>query len=142
MFRGEYVSDRAVRNNNPLNVRRTGDDWIGLTVDQNDPDFCSFTHPKFGFRCASKILLRYQEQYKLRTIRALVSRWAPATENNVDAYVDDVALHVGVNPDQVIDLRSPEMLRSVLIAMAHHEDRSAVWVDADVREGMKGAGVA
>ena len=33
---------RGIRNNNPLNIRRSKDQWKGLAETQNDRAFCQF----------------------------------------------------------------------------------------------------
>jgi hypothetical protein len=43
-------------------------------------------------------LIAYQDKHGLRTIRQIVSRWAPPTENNTNAYVRAVAADTGWMP--------------------------------------------
>lgn len=106
---------RGFRNNNPGNVRR-GQSWLGLRSIQTDPAFDQFIAPEFGIR-AIKILLRnYQQNYGLRTIRQLISRYAPGHENPTDAYVANVASIVGVSPDASIDVNQymPEIVTGII----------------------------
>lgn len=83
---------RNLRNNNPLNLRRTRDKWQGLSTQQQDREFCQFEDMKYGWRAAFMLLCRnYYYVHHLHTIRAIIDRWAPSHENNTSAYVDTVS---------------------------------------------------
>ena len=43
---------RGIRNNNPLNVRRSKDKWQGMKPLQTDPQFCQFETMPYGWRAA------------------------------------------------------------------------------------------
>ena len=89
---------RCVRNCNPLNIRKNGDKWKGLRAEQNDGAFCQFETMAYGWRAAFILLGRtYYEKYHLNTIKKIISRWAPACENNTKGYIAYVAKQVGVN---------------------------------------------
>ncbi len=103
----ELKEPRGIRNNNPLNIRRSGDKWQGLRALQEDRAFCQFSTMEYGWRAAFVILCKtYYVKYKLRTIRDIVSRWAPANENNTAAYIRHVSDYTGIGPDRV--LASPQ----------------------------------
>ena len=134
------MTARGLRNHNPLNIRR-GDPWLGLTREQPDPDFCSFESPTYGIRAAAKLLLNYQEKFGCATVRMIVYRWAPPSENDTAAYVASVAKAVGVAPDQALMLRHAQNLCAVIRAMCVHENGSCPYTDAEIYAGMKLAGV-
>ena len=48
----------------------------------------------------------YYGKYGLKTIRGIVSRWAPPKENNTEAYIRHVSDYTGIGPDR--DLGSPQ----------------------------------
>ena len=111
----ELKEPRGIRNNNPLNIRRSGDKWQGqvnvnVNVNVNgsgEAEFCVFSSMEYGWRAAFVILCKtYYGKYKLRTIRDIVSRWAPAKENNTAAYIRHVSDYTGIGPDRV--LASPQ----------------------------------
>ena len=126
----ELKEPRGIRNNNPLNIRRSGDKWQGQinattpnpsfpegkgTITENissprggrEGVFCQFSTMEYGWRAAFVILCKtYYNKYKLRTIRDIVSRWAPAKENNTAAYIRHVSDYTGIGPDRV--LSSPQ----------------------------------
>ena len=63
---------RGIRNNNPLNIRRSKDQWQGLRKEQTDPSFCQFENLAYGWRAAFRLLTRtYYHTYRLFTIRAI-----------------------------------------------------------------------
>jgi hypothetical protein len=92
---------RGLRNNNPLNIRRSGDKWQGLRVLQEDREFFQFSEMKWGWRAAFRLLCHtYYGKYKLRTIRDIITRWAPPKENNTEAYIRRVTDRIGIGPDK------------------------------------------
>ena len=97
----EVKLPRGIRNNNPLNIRRSGDKWQGLHVLQEDREFFQFSEMKWGWRAAFRLLCHtYYGKYKLRTIRAIITRWAPPKENNTEAYIRCVTDRIGIGPDK------------------------------------------
>jgi len=87
---------RCIRNNNPLNIRRGAARWQGMSKREDDKDFEQFETMAYGWRAAFILLGRtYYEKYHLNTIRKIISRWAPACENNTKAYIYYVAKQVG-----------------------------------------------
>ena len=116
---------RGIRNNNPLNIRRTGDNWRGLSRTQSDPSFCQFETLEYGWRAAFCLLTRtYYHKYRLYTIRAIVSRWAPSCENDTRAYVENVSRLIGIAPDEPLGDPSerPARWMKVGLAMAIQEN--------------------
>lgn len=73
--------------NNPLNIRATKDVWRGQVGQYKG--FVSFIDDVFGYRAAFKIILGYIGD-GLITPRAIISKWAPETENDVTAYLSTV----------------------------------------------------
>lgn len=116
---------RGIRNNNPLNIRRTAkDQWKGLAAQQSDRAFCQFKSLEYGWRAAFYLLTRtYYHKYRLYTIRAIISKWAPPNENNTRAYVDNVSRLTGIDPDEPLGIPSeqPERWMMVGAAMAIQE---------------------
>lgn len=78
---------RGIRNNNPANILRTGQRWLGLSKVQNDSRFCQFDDMKFGVRAFFILARTYRKKYGIISVRGFIERFAPYSENNVDAYV-------------------------------------------------------
>lgn len=139
---------RGMRNNNPLNIRRGANKWLG-EVDSirgvRDADFCQFSSLAYGYRAAIKILLTYQSKHKCKTIRKIINRWAPLIENNTQAYIRRVVdmmnkaqPNAGITADTAIDLKFDSVvLTNLLCAMMSVENGRMA--DAEDREAIKRA---
>ena len=110
---------RGIRNNNPLNIRRSADKWQGLKAQQEDREFFQFSEMKWGWRAAFRLLCHtYYGKYKLRTIRAIISRWAPANENNTLYYIRSVTDRIGIGPDRELGDPKTHPAQWMMLAMA------------------------
>lgn len=91
MKKNEQTTPRGIRNNNPLNIRRTSTQWEGLHPVQADRDFCQFIDMKYGYRAAFRLLMKYYRKYGLHTVHEIINRWAPPSDGNAtNAYVKHV----------------------------------------------------
>ena len=82
--------------NNPGNLRPSG----------ASTGFQQFATPEEGIAAADKNLQAYGKK-GINTLRGVINRWAPPSENDTNAYVDTIAKKIGLNPDQLIDLNDP-----------------------------------
>ena len=88
---------RGLRNNNPLNiVKSLYNTWQGEIKPSKDKNFCQFETMAYGCRAALKLLRTYYEKHKCCTISKIIRRWAPETENNVQAYIRNVSRMTGI----------------------------------------------
>lgn len=121
------ATPRGLRNNNPLNIRRTQSKWLG-EVDslkgQRDTAFCQFSSLVYGYRAAGKLLQTYQKKYKLYVLNQIIGRWAPPCENNTRAYADRVAKQMSKELGEPISVASlldvtndKETLRALIVSM-------------------------
>lgn len=115
---------RGLRNNNPLNIRKSTDKWLGLSPTQRDSAFFQFVNLTYGYRAAGKLLQNYQRLHKLYNLNGLIARWAPAKENNTKAYVARVARELSTQAGRMIDgethldlINDKVLLRKLIIAM-------------------------
>ena len=136
---------RGIRNNNPTNLIHSSlNKWIGLAEPPNDGRFCVFTDMPSGIRAAALNLQAYQDRHGLRTIRELVSRWAPQSENDVDAYIATVCVETGFGEAQMLDLHTYAQAKPFLRGMIRQEcgaiGARAV-SDAQIDEGLRRAGI-
>ncbi|MBR1411040.1 MAG: hypothetical protein IJ580_08085 [Prevotella sp.] len=110
---------RGIRNNNPLNIRRSADKWKGLSRTQSDPSFCQFESLEYGWRAAFYLLTRtYYHKYRLYTIRGIISKWAPPIENETQTYIANVSRLTGIAPDEPIGIPSDRPSRWMMVGMA------------------------
>ena len=110
---------RGIRNNNPLNIRRSKDKWKGMKALQGDAQFVQFESLEWGWRAAFYLLTRtYYHKYRLYTIRAIVTKWAPAIEHNTKAYIANVSRLTGIDPDEPLGIPSEQPARWQLLGAA------------------------
>ena len=121
---------RGLRNNNPLNIRISTDKFVGEVRPSQDKAFKQFDTMAHGYRAAFRVLRTYINNYKCDTIRKIISRWAPATENDTLAYVMTVSDRAGISPDAPILADNREMMIRIVAAMSFVENgREAVMSD-------------
>lgn len=111
---------RATRNNNPLNIRRSGDRWLGLAPEQSDPEFCRFVAAQWGWRAALALLTRtYYGKHGLDTPRAIIGRWAPPDDgNDTKAYIRAVCIQSDFGPDEPLGPPDEHPTRWLMLALA------------------------
>ena len=124
---------RGIRNNNPLNLR-VGNNWKGEVANPSDHTFEQFTEMKWGVRAAFIVLRNYIQRHKCNTIRKIISRWAPANENNTQAYIATVSQRANIKPDEVINVDNTCQMIALLLAMCYVENGQEISLD-DVVEG-------
>ncbi len=121
-FLGRADLPRGIRNNNPGNIRiNNGNDWKGK-ISSNDPAFEQFETYAYGVR-AMIVLIR--NSYIIRdgkdTLTLIIQRYAPASENNTQKYIDHVSRLTGIGPHTTISTDYNTIYR-VVSAMAVHEN--------------------
>lgn len=94
---------RSERNNNPGNIRLTGDRWRGQVLPPPDRGFVTFAEPKWGYRALFVILEGYMIRHGLVTIRSIIGRYAPPSENATAAYIRSVCRATCWGPDDPLD---------------------------------------
>ena len=125
---------RGLRNNNPGNIRRSKVCYKGEVRPSRDPDFKEFSTMAYGYRAVFVLLDTYRSRYGLTTIRQMLNRYAPPTENFTEGYVRFVADCSGVMPDEDIDTRSEKDMIPIVAAMSKIENGVAANI-ADVERG-------
>lgn len=138
------ATPRGIRNNNPGNidfneVAFQRDPWLGEVGLENHPAarFTTFDVPVHGIRALAKIILTYQRRYDLMTVRGILNRWAPPSENDTESYVLHVADSLGVDADQDIDFSTErEKLETLVAAIIKHENGEQPYHLATIRAGV------
>ena len=110
---------RGIRNNNPGNIRKSNIQWKGAIGD--DGVFVKFASPEYGIRAMARILRVYNNKYKINTVRGIISRWAPTSENRTDDYVAFVSKKIGKKPDEPIDINNKQELAKLITAIIQKE---------------------
>ena len=112
---------RGIRNNNPLNIRRASYEWKGERSVKTDPAFTEFTTMEYGLRAGFMLIRTYMLRYHLKTIRLIISRWAPPSENRTDRYIERVVKSSGIGPDEPLSIYNEEQMIALVAAMCEVE---------------------
>lgn len=128
------AKSRGYRNNNPGNIRINWDKFQGEVIPSQDKEFKQFESMAYGYRAIFKILRNYQINYKLNTIRQMISRWAPENENDTANYISFVSERSGIPADDPIRTDNREMMIRMVAAMSRVENG----IDADMSDVIAG----
>lgn len=119
------IVPRGIRNNNPLNIRK-GNNWKGERPNQTDKAFEEFESMEMGVRAGFYLIRKYMSGYnglteKFNTIEKIIRRWAPASENDTQAYIDTVAKKTGISPRLKLSFQSKRQMVDIVAAMIEVE---------------------
>lgn len=81
---------RALRNNNPFNIKKSDQPWLGkrnFLFNDHEMVFEVFGTLEYGVRAGLKLLYNYIYLYGLDSVYKVINRFAPRCENATDAYV-------------------------------------------------------
>lgn len=91
-----------IAKNNIFNIRySSSNSWKGQ--DGKVKGFCRFKSVEFCVRAMIILLRVYRLKYGLKTIRSIISRFAPDNENDTDSYIGYVSTRMCVGPDYELD---------------------------------------
>ncbi len=111
---------RGVRNNNPGNIRKSKDVWVGQTG--NDGAFVTFATPAHGIRATGRNLLSYARQGYV-TPEQIITRWAPPEDDNdTEGYIKFVSEYLNVPRDTRLDLTDLNTLTRLSMAIMIKEN--------------------
>ncbi|UVM14801.1 structural protein [Pseudomonas sp. B21-023] len=132
---------RGVRNCNPGNIDfSSANNWIGQIGKEPGGRFCVFDTPENGIRALGKLLQTYYNKHGLRTVAAIIKRWAPEVENDTDAYIRTVAQRCGLAPSDLIkDIKNQQVLGGLVHAIIKHENANYEYSPAVFAEGLRRA---
>ncbi|NCH53292.1 Lytic transglycosylase, catalytic [Cronobacter malonaticus] len=109
----------ATRNNNPLNIRVSNNNWNGKGAD-NGTGFEQFDTADHGFRAGLK-LMRNHINNGADTLGALITKWAPPNENDTKQYAQTVSQKTGIPVDAKLNPNDPQQMTTIAKAMAAQE---------------------
>ena len=128
---------RGLRNNNPLNIR-IGNDWRGEMKHGTDRQFEQFTSMMWGCRAGFIILRRYIQQHGCNTVEKNIRRWAPETENDTKAYINNVCRLSGLKRDELLTFENSQAMISLFKAMVQVENGCSI-SPTDIQMGYQAA---
>lgn len=127
----EKTLPRGMRNRNPGNIRRSATKYLGEVAPSRDAAFKQFETMAWGYR-AMFVLLDSYSRKGYRTIRQMISRYAPPVENHTENYIRCVTEWSGIGADEPLDTQSGEMMIPVVAAMSRVENgRPAILSDVE-----------
>ena len=109
-------------------------------IQREEKSFAVFSCATYGIRALVRLLTVYQKKYELRTLDAIISRYAPDVENDTNAYAAHVSQKTGYAVDEPIDLTKPETMKAVVMAIIEHENGSNPYtyeIDDGITLGLK-----
>lgn len=106
---------RGLRNHNPGNVR------VAPNAVGNDGSFPQFGSDADGLAAMARQLMLYGDRGN-NSISGILHTYAPSSENNTRAYIDDVSRATGYQAQERVNLHDPAVLRSLMSAMISHEN--------------------
>jgi hypothetical protein len=118
---GDPTKPLGIRNSNPGNLRQSSVAWVGkLPADKSG--FERFSSLDLGIRASVSNMLTAIKKHQANTVRKLVFRWAPPSENDSTAYVNAVAKKAIIHADTKINTEDADSLARIALAMFEHEN--------------------
>ena len=133
---------RGIRNNNPGNIVHSPHNaWNGEIFPQNNGEdhFCQFETPKHGIRALARVLLNYQKRNKLQSVREMISRYAPDSENDTRSYINHVASMIGVEPEEDFDFSDSDKGCKMVECIIKHENGIQPYRNQEIKNGFEAA---
>lgn len=118
---GDKSLPRGLRNNNPGNIRYGQFAQSQGAVGKDSGGFAIFQTAEDGLRALGELLRSYARR-GLNTVRGVINRWAPPSENNTGAYVGAVAKRLGVGEAQALDMTDPKVIAGLTGEITRHEN--------------------
>lgn len=101
---------RGIRNNNPGNLRPTGVTWAGQVVPGTDASFMQFKSMPYGIRALFVDLINKHKQ-GLDTLREILYKYAPPSENRTEVYISSVSAATGIAPTQKFEPNKANLMK-------------------------------
>lgn len=133
-YRGQANQPRGIRNNNPGNIKRAANNWVGKVpyAQSSDSVFEQFSYYVYGVRAMIKLLQNYIAGGN-NNIARIINRWAPASDNNnPQAYIAHVVGKTGLPADQVLTFGNTPQIRALVKAIADYENGKVNTVSDEV----------
>lgn len=122
-FLGKNNLSRGIRNNNPGNLVRTSETWLGKISHAKNTDsrFEQFVDVQHGIRAMLRDLVNDISKGS-NTITKLIHQYAPPFENNTISYINAVSKGVGIGANDTIKVVNNALLLKLARAIIDHEN--------------------
>lgn len=123
--------------NNPGNIRYNPA-YKGCVGDSKG--FCKFSSMGFGYRALLVTLTTYFTKYGLTTIRGIISRYAPPSENNTESYINLVSRKTGFAADKVLSKEDLIKLIPAIVLQENSIDVNLQTVQTEIAQANSSSG--
>lgn len=131
-----------VRNNNPGNIRYVESvKWQGLDDPPQENGFCRFKSPTYGIRAIARQLITYFDRDDCNTVRLMISKWAPPSENPTEKYIANVAGWMKVGADDTLNAHDYKTIRGLVLGIIRQENGQQPYKDSVIDKALVLAGV-
>lgn len=131
------TTPRGIRNNNPGNlVYLTSNAYNGQVG--RDGAYGIYDTPENGIRAMTLELYNDYTRKNLRSISALITEWAPPSENDTTAYIRSVAAALNTNGEATLNL--PAVIVPLVKAIIRHENGQQPYGDATIYRAISATG--
>ncbi len=128
------MQPRGLRNNNPLNIRHSHDKFQG-EIQGKDKSFKTFSTMPYGYRAGFVILHTYLRK-GANTIKKIITRFAPPSENNTEKYIANVERWSGIPRDKALTSSNGADYILIVSAMSFVENGKNANI-AEIKAGFK-----
>lgn len=90
----------------------------------------------YGYRAMFVLLHSYNRRYGLNSIRGMLNRYAPPTENFTEGYIRFVANRTGIDANTIIDTLCERDMVAIVRAMSEIENGTPAILE-DVEQGWR-----
>ena len=113
---------RGLRNNNPGNIRLGKVRYKGERAKSSDKAFRQFESVEWGYRAMFVLLHTYALKHSCHTLRTMINRYAPPSENHTENYIRRVAHATHLAPDEKISTTDKGVMTAIVAAMSEVEN--------------------
>ncbi|MCJ6114056.1 hypothetical protein LQG45_05760 [Klebsiella variicola] len=100
--------------------------------------FSTFASNDDGLSAMARQLMLYGDRGN-NTPGGIIHTYAPSSENNTRAYIDDVTSRTRYGADQRLDLHNPEVLKTLMASMIQHEQGSQPYTEEQLKKAIQSA---
>lgn len=118
------------RNHNPGNLKAASNST------GKSGEFSTFASDADGLAAMARQLMLYGDRGN-NTPNGIIHTYAPSSENNTRAYIDDVTSRTGFGAGQRLDLHNPEVLKTLMAAMIRHEQGSQPYTEEQLKNAIR-----
>ncbi|WP_303678319.1 hypothetical protein [Ralstonia mannitolilytica] len=111
---------RGIRNNNPGNLNYVGQPGATRESGPNGR-FAVFQTAEEGLVALAR-QLRLYAQRGINSVRAIISKFAPPTENDTQAYIESVSKRLGVDANATLNVNDPRVMQGLMDAIIKVEN--------------------